>query len=189
MLLPRYWRDPRFGVNRRHAPVVGISWYEASAYCKWLTQNWQNQPEAQATSSFIPHNSSFVCRLPLETEWSLAAGGEANDRFAFGELKNPKEEISVYANTNESGINRTTPVWMYPQGKSPNDVRDMSGNVWEWQAKYRDKDHDVLGLRGGSWHYFVDNARVSVRGGNPPYFRYDGLGFRVFVSLPREASR
>jgi formylglycine-generating enzyme required for sulfatase activity len=186
MLLPRYWRDLRFGINRRHAPVVGISWYEASAYCKWLTQNWQTLPEAQANSSFtqsVP-NSSLSFRLPLEKEWSLAAGGEANECFAFGELKDPKKEITVYANTNESGIGRTTPVWMYPQGASPTGVMDMSGNVWEWQANFYDKDHDYPGLRGGSWNLDEDNARVSIRYDFHPYDGDSYVGFRVAASLP-----
>ncbi len=177
ILLPRYWRDPRFGVNRRHAPVVGISWYEANAYCKWLTHNWKNMPEFESFTF-----ADF--RLPTEKEWTLAAGGEANERFAFGELKDPKKEITAYANTSESDISRTTSVWMYPQGASPTGAMDMSGNVWEWQANYRDSDHDVLGLRGGSWSYDEDNARVSIRHDDPPSLRYFFIGFRVVVSLP-----
>jgi hypothetical protein len=121
VLLPRHWRDPRFGVNRRHAPVVGISWYEASAYCKWLSQNWENLEEGKQGMQ----KPAWI-RLPLETEWVNAAGSEEKERFAFGELKDPKKEILAYANTSESGINRTTPVWMYPQGASP-----MGGKFFE----------------------------------------------------------
>ncbi len=183
MLLPRYWRDPRFGVNRRHAPVVGISWYEASAYCNWLLQNWDNLEEGKQGLS-----KPKLIRLPLETEWSLAAGGEANDRFAFGELKDPKKEIMVYANTSESGINRTTPVWMYPQGKSPTGTMDMSGNVFEWQANYYRKEHDYLALRGGSWDGDADLARVSVRNSSHPDYWSYYFGFRLVVSLPNGRS-
>lgn len=60
--------------------------------------------------------------------------GDANDRFAFSELKDLKD-LPRYANADESGINRTTPVWMFPKGISPAGVMDMSGNVWESQAK------------------------------------------------------
>jgi formylglycine-generating enzyme required for sulfatase activity len=184
VLLPRYWRDPRFGVNRRHAPVVGISWYEASAYCKWLTQQ-KDLPELAFLSSFIVHPSSLSFRLPTETEWSLAAGGEANERFAFGELKDPKKEITAYANTDESGINRTTPVWMYPQGASPTGAMDMSGNVWEWQANYKNVKQGYLGLRGGSWDLYGGLARVSFRNYYPPNLGSFDVGFRVVAaSLP-----
>lgn len=179
VLLPRYWRDPRFGVNRRHAPVVGVSWYEASAYCNWLLQNWEDLEEGKQGMQ----KPNWI-RLPLETEWAQAAGGEENERFAFGILKNPKEEITRHANTSESGIGRTTPVWMYPQGASPTGAMDMSGNVFEWQANFFDKDHDYLSLRGGSWGDDGGVALVLIRYDVPPDGWYNDFGFRVAVSLP-----
>lgn len=183
VLLPRYWRDPRFGVNRRHAPVVGISWYEASAYCNWLSEQ-KDLPEWKFLETFTrsvqPANRVF--RLPLETEWSLAAGGEDNNRFAFDEMKDEKE-ITLYANTSESNINRTTPVWMYPQGKSPSGAMDMSGNVFEWQANFYNEDREWLALRGSSWDYGQIFARVSARSLHPRA-RLSRNGFRLVVSLP-----
>jgi formylglycine-generating enzyme required for sulfatase activity len=175
-LLPRYWRDPRFGVSRRNAPVVGISWYEASAYCKWLLENWNEDETGLPKPKLI--------RLPTEKEWVFAAGGEdPEERYAWDKkgTVTKREEISRYANTSESGINRTTPVWMYPQGKSPHHVLDMTGNVWEWQANYSDEGHRYPGLRGGSWYGFENFARVSIRYNNLPYFRYFDIGFRVVV--------
>ena len=180
VLLPRYWRDPRFGLNRRHAPVVGISWYEANAYCNWLLMNWDDLEEGKQG---LP-KPEWV-RLPLDTEWTLAAGGGENERFAFGVLKNPKEEIIEYSNTSESNIGHSTPVWMYSQrGASPTRVLDLSGNVWEWQANYYDKDNKYPSLRGGSWLNSELNARVSVRFDGHPLGWDDLIGFRVVVSLP-----
>ncbi len=177
VLLPRNWRDPRFGIARRNAPVVGISWYEASAYCKWLLENWESLEEGKQG---LPKPK--LIRLPNENEWETAAGGkDPEGRYAWdkkGEATK-KENIARYANTSESGINRTTPVWMYPQGESPHHVMDMSGNVWEWQANFRDTDRDVMGLRGGSWDINVVNARVAVRFVVPPYVRSSSFGFRV----------
>ena len=45
VLLPRDWQDARFGGMRPSAPVVGVSWYEANAYCKWLLEFWDNLEE------------------------------------------------------------------------------------------------------------------------------------------------
>ncbi len=177
VLYPRYWRDARFGSTPRTAPVVGVSWYEANAFCRWLSRHWEDPELGYAAAN--PGWKPKKIRLPTETEWVLAAGGEAGDRFAFGKLKNPEKEIPRYANTSEGGIGRTTPVWMYPQGESPFQARDMSGNVWEWQANFRDKDHDVLALRGGSWFYNQDDARVSIRNSLRPNGRFDIFGFRV----------
>jgi formylglycine-generating enzyme required for sulfatase activity len=97
------------------------------------------------------------------------------------------EDIKKSANTSESGIGRTTPVWMYPQGHSPVGIMDMSGNVWEWQANYSDKDQDVLGLRGGSWDGNLDAARVAFRDGSHPDHLWHYYGFRLVavVSPPK----
>ncbi len=182
VLYPRYWRDPRFGISRRNTPVVGVSWYEASAYCKWLTENWQNLPEADALSSFILPTSSLVFRLPIETEWATAAGGEVpKERYPWDkkDVTSRTEEIVQRANVRESGINRTTPVWMYPQGESPHHIMDMSGNVWEWQANYRNLKNGWLGLRGGSWDFDGEVARVSFRSYFLPNSWSILIGFRA----------
>jgi formylglycine-generating enzyme required for sulfatase activity len=107
-----------------------------------------------------------------------------DERYAFSTLKNPKEEITRYCNTDESGIGRTTPVWTYPQGISPNGVMDMSGNVWEWQGNLYRSGQDWWALRGGSWLDDCRYARVSGR--DYDYWvgpRLDIIGFRL-VSLP-----
>jgi formylglycine-generating enzyme required for sulfatase activity len=161
-------------------PVVGVTWYEAIAYCRWLTEQ-KESPELQSLSSFIIHNSSFVFRLPTEPEWILAAGAGT---FAWGEIKKG-EEITRYANTGESGIGRTTPAGMYPLGRTKDTgIWDMSGNVWEWQTNFFDKDHDVLGLRGGSWDNNGGYARLAARYGSRPYFRWNNYGFRVVLASP-----
>lgn len=179
-VFPRYWNDPRFSSNRNNAPVVGISWYEANAYCKWLLAH-RDLPEWQSLFSFFDQSSTITIRLPTEAEWVLAAGGESNDRFAWGTLKDEKEFVS-FANARESRIKRTTPVWMYPQGKSePYGLMDMSANIFEWQANYRDQEHIYLALRGGSWVYQLDDAHVSCRSRNVSDHRNDDLGFRLVV--------
>jgi len=179
-LLPRYWRDARFGASRRHAPVVGISWYEASAYCKWLLENWDTLEEGKQG---IPKPT--LIRLPREAEWAEAAGGDKDKkRYPWDEKKATEEleEILARANVRQSQINRTTPVWMYPLGKSANGVMDMAGNVWEWQANYSGNEYagqKALGLRGGSWGNDEDYARVAFRNNYHPNDRDNNIGFRV----------
>jgi len=59
--VPRYWDYPRFGIAHRLLRVVGVTWYEAAAYCAWLNHH-------------PPEVPGFVFRLPTEEEWLTAAG-------------------------------------------------------------------------------------------------------------------
>lgn len=180
VLIPRYWEDTNFGKSHFGVPVVGVSWWEANAYCKWLLKHWVDLEESKQG---IPKPK--IIRLPLEGEWVMAAGGDSDTRHAWGTLTN-KVEVARFANTAESSLGRTTQVWMYPEGKSPQGLIDMCGNVWEWQANYFDKDHDTLGLRGGSWVYNEDKVRVSIRNDYHPYSRSNLIGFRVGASFISE---
>jgi len=184
VLLPENWENSRFGFARKIAPVVGVSWYEASAYCRWLSTQ-KALPEIEfLRSEFNLQNSALTFRLPSEKEWVAAAGGEQDKRFAFGELQNLGSQITRLANTRDSGIGRTTPVWMYPEGASqPHKIMDMSGNVFEWQAnKFSEKEPNHA-WRGGSWDNLRDGARVSYRRNNSLNNRAINIGFRL-VALP-----
>ena len=184
MLLPRYWDDKTLGRSNPVHPVVGISWYEASAYAEWLSQNWEKLLEAKANPGLKPSS----VRLPLETEWVTAAGGqEPKGRYPWdetGKATTSLKEILRRANVPEAEIGHTTPVNAYPLGSSPLGVRDMAGNVWEWQANDSGHEYEgekALSLRGGSWFDGADFARVAIRGDIPPCDRDRNVGFRVFA--------
>lgn len=199
VLLPRHWDDKNFGKLNPNHPVVGVSWYEACAYCEWLFENWNALSESKTNHSLKPQ----VIRLPLETEWVTAAGSdEPEGRYVgdhdpepeggypwdgAGQATTSLKEILRRANIGESGISRTTPVNKYPLGKSPLGVMDMAGNVWEMQANYSNRKRDRLALRGGSWADYRGNARVTIRNQFDPEYRGSSIGFRVVV-IPREAS-
>jgi formylglycine-generating enzyme required for sulfatase activity len=180
---PRYWDEVRFGIARLGVPVVGITWYEANAYCKWLLVHWDELLEGEQNPEFKPG----LIRLPTEAEWIAAAGGaEPADRCpwdAKGAVTQEEAEIQRRANVDESKIGRTTPVSMYPLGVSPIGVWDMGGNVFEWQANFADKYHDVLTIRGGSWSDLSNYVRLSRRSSHHPYNGWCYGGFRV-VALP-----
>jgi len=181
---PGYWNEENFGILNPDNPVVGVSWYEANAYCNWLMKHWKELDENRANSG-VPIKQT---RLPLDFEWTVAAGGEEPDnRYpwdAIGNVTTDEKEISRRANV-ANKVGHTTPVTAYFRGSSPHNVMDMAGNVWEWQANFRYTREGLLDLRGGSWNNGGDDAHVFVHTYYPPYDRFNNFGFRVVV-LPRE---
>jgi formylglycine-generating enzyme required for sulfatase activity len=178
---PEYWNDPVFGIVQPDNPVVGVTWFEANAYCKWLAANWKGLSESTVTSGFMPKQ----IRLPLDVEWTIASGGDnPKGRYPWDKpTKATTDAKAILKRANMANvIGSTTPVNKYQEGKSPYGIMDMAGNVWEWQANYRDNDHDILGLRGGSWNINEDTARVSYcKSGYLPNSGTIDIGFRVVI--------
>ncbi len=150
-------------------PVSHVSWYDATAFCRWLTAKL-----------------GLPVRLPDEQEWQWAAGNEKNWAYPWG-----PEWVSGRANTDESEIRRTTAVGMFPQGNTDSQISDLAGNVWEWcRSKYDNPKNVEPGgdgarvLRGGSWDNNQDYARSEYRRYDPPHNRSNLSGFRVVVSSP-----
>ncbi len=181
VLLPRFWEHEDFGRSNPHNPVVGISWYEASAYCRWLLSNWEVLPEGRDNPQLKPK----LIRLPLETEWTAASGGDVPEKrypWDEGHVTTSVKAIMQRANVEESGIAHTTPVHAYPLGESRYGVMDMAGNVWEWQANFFIKDYEWLAFRGGSWYLNQFVERTSGRQffhTSRPNKAWNDYGFRV----------
>jgi len=181
---PRYWDDDQW--NDPAQPVVGVSWYEAVAYCNWLSAKTKR-----------------AYRLPTEAEWEKAARGTDGRRYPWGNTWD-----AARCNNKESGLGKTTPVGQYPEGDSPYGVSEMVGQVWEWcgskwggtDTKPRfgypykpDKEREDLEgddtriLRGGSWYNGnpAGVCRCGARHGNYPGGGNYGRGFRCVRTSPQ----
>jgi hypothetical protein len=155
---PRYWGSSRF--NGPNQPVVGVSFWEADAFCRWTGG-----------------------RLLTELEWEAAARGPQGHSYPWGGTW----EDGI-CNTRESDLLNTSPVGLFPRSRQQSlGTEDMVGNVWEWcLSKYKSPDDVTIDdsgesrvLRGGSWFNYQGLSRADVRSVNRPNFRKNCVGFRV----------
>ena len=180
---PRWWNDAHY--NNPAQPVVGICWYEARAYCAWLSAQ-----------------TGVAVSLPTEVEREAAARGTVGRRYAYGEDFDP-----LGGNTFETHLKQPSPVGVFLDGDTPEGISDLAGSTADWTNSLfgRDDDKaeftypydptdgredssagaDVLRvLRGGSWDYFVDSARAAFRYYDCPGVRSHRYGLRLRRVVP-----
>jgi len=171
---PGKWEDQIKNPNR---PVIQISWYEAYAYCKWLSEVQDRK-----------------MRLPSESEWQAAAKPDKG-KYPWGS-EEPDEEL---ANFNRN-VGSPTPVGVYTRGVGTGGHLDLAGNVLEWcddkvdwtswmddyLTRIKSKRYEgetARALRGGGFWYSAVFLRFSARFWNPAGHRFGFFGFRV-LSAP-----
>lgn len=168
-LRSKYDGDKRF--NGDDQPVVGVSWFAATAYCHWLSELQKANSKKKKENS---DEAQSIFRLPTEEEWEWAAGG-GKRIYPWGD----KEPDDTLANFGQK-VGHTTPVGAYPAGATPEGLMDMAGNVWEWMENLYQEDKDWRALRGGSWAYVSEGLRCAARGVRGPVSGgSDDVGFRV----------
>jgi len=179
--------DPdNFSQGDNH-PVVCVSWYDAKAFAKWLSEK-----------------TGLNFRLPTEAEWEYACrGGGKKVKYAG---TSDTDELYRYANfcdsncteswkttSQDDGYRYTAPVGSY----KPNSLGlyDMSGNVWEWcedvyssdAYKHHSRRNPIYTsggsyrIRGGSWNGGPRGVRCANRGDFSPGGRYNDVGFRLLL--------
>ena len=145
---PKIWDSQ---LLRPNCPVVGVSWFDAKAYCDWAR-----------------------VRLPTEAEWERAARGPKGREYPWGN-EEPDPDL---ANYRETKLERVSPAGLFPRGSTPDGIADLAGNVWEWVDDWYDDSKEERVLRGGSWNYNSANLSASRRNLSPPGYWVDVIGFR-----------
>lgn len=168
--LPSSWNYGRFHPAVANHPVYTVSPSAADRYAAWLA--------ARSGRRF---------RLPTEVEWEYAAGGPSGSRYPWG-----GRWQSDRANTLECGVLGSTPIGVFPAGRSWCGALDMAGNVEEFVTDHYhpypggELVHDDLFkrmghyriARGGAFNRFRDLARNQRRHGPYPRSLY-AMGFRL----------
>ena len=151
-------------------PVVGVSWLDCQAYCRWRAS--EGDP----------------VRLPTEAEWERAArGGAEGQRYPSGD--------GIPGWIPDGGRGPLAGPWPVTLG-DPNafGIFGIAANVHEWCADWYAAEYYLTSpdrnppgpshgvrraSRGGSWRHAVTISRCSARSRIDPSFRYTDYGFRV----------
>ncbi|MCX6910160.1 MAG: SUMF1/EgtB/PvdO family nonheme iron enzyme [Verrucomicrobia bacterium] len=172
--------DPVFQTPNH--PRVGVSWFEAVAFCRWLTDELKRKGELK--------NGEKIT-LPSEAQWERAARHTDGRTFPWGN----EEECQQRCNMGDTGIGHTSAVGLFPSGNAECSAADMAGNVWEWcrtkwmnsYQGYEQKVNDELEgqdsrvLRGGSFGLVRGLLRCARRYYCDPDYRLVCVGFRVVL--------
>jgi formylglycine-generating enzyme required for sulfatase activity len=172
--------------------VVNVSFNDAVAFCKWLSE--------QEKRSY---------RLPSEAEWEGACRAGTDSLYQHGD---DPEGLASVGNAADATVKamfskadtisaRDGYLFTAPVGRFKSNafgLYDMHGNVWEWCADrydgnyYRtspsiDPEGPATGLdrvvRGGSWYGPPRYSRSADRSGFKQSYRSSSLGFRVALSI------
>jgi gamma-glutamyl hercynylcysteine S-oxide synthase len=171
---PRYWENGTYVKKKADHPVVGVSWYEATAFARWAGK-----------------------RLPSDAEWVKAAswpvfaegGRPVQRRFPWGDAMDRR-----LANIWGSGHDGTVAVRDVPGGASVNGVEQLVGNVWEWTSssfgaweptnRKIETAMPLKSIRGGAFDtYFEAQAHAQFQSGETPLSRKHNIGFRCALGF------
>ncbi len=169
---PRFWVEGRFHAGDERKPVVGVSWYEASAYARWVGK-----------------------RLPTDAEWTKAGawpvesapGRIAQRRYPWGESFDIRR-ANLWGSHGKSPVD----VDEYSDGESVGGIHQLVGNVWEWSASPLSASAEPTlhvpetfkSVRGGAFDtYFENHATCHYQSGEHPLARRHNIGFRLALPM------
>lgn len=172
---------------RSHKPMVNVSWHDAQAYTRWLSE--------QLGANY---------GLPTEAQWEYACRAGTTTAYSTG------DSISVdQANFSKQLYGKGAFFAGHPIGyvevgsypANPWGLQDMHGNIFEWvqdtwhdnyahapltgDTAWEDGDPDYRVMRGGCWHSSAKVLRSALREWDDSFMcYYDSFGFRVMRTLP-----
>lgn len=150
---PLYWDEVNL-VRDGDRPVIGVSWYDAEAYCRWAGK-----------------------RLPTQEESEKAAMGAEGRYYPWGGAAPDSTRASYNWDGTRTwqGYPTLSTVGSYEGGKSPDGLYDLAGTVWEWTSS---GTHNSKVTKGGSWDGPAYHLESTYRMVIDASYQHFYLGFR-----------
>lgn len=139
-------------------PVIGVSWYEADAFCRFYNR-----------------------QLPTEIQWEAAARGPQGNTYPWGDTW-LSTGIGAWGNRSHSK-RVTAAIGQFPESKGPFGHEDLVGNIWQWTSSPWDSSpsSERLAAKGGSWGSSASQCNTSARNGFHPTDQWTHVGFRTIA--------
>jgi formylglycine-generating enzyme required for sulfatase activity len=178
-------------------PVIGVTWFAAAQYCRWLSEREGIPKEQECYPPEIKDGMQLPAdylartgyRLPTEAEWEYACRAGAVTSRPHGGGDDLLDHYARHAGNSRGRAGRVGSLM-------PNDLGlfDMLGNAWEWchdalapyprPAEDREQQGAVTAagervLRGGGFFSAAPDLRSAYRFGSPPQGSFSLAGFRV----------
>lgn len=171
---PRFWKDGRFTPGEGDHPVVGVCWYEANAFARWVGKRLPSDPEWVKAGSW-----------PVQ----VPGGKPLQRKHPWGDTMDRNQ-----ANLWGSGPGTTVPVHKLNNGGTVGGVYQLIGNVWEWTTsnfgawdpamRRVEAPTQMKSLRGGAFDtYFDSQANCQYQSGDSPMARKHNIGFRCALGV------
>lgn len=182
--------NPPPGDKNSNLPQSNVSWYDAVAYCNWLSNKLE-----------------IKIRLPTEAEWEKAARGTDERLFPWGDQFDKNQ-----CNTLDAGINQLCSVGCFPIVNGPwgeDTPLDMIGNLWEWCSTICEEQNGIKYsypylptdgredltkgdtylrvVRGGCYSNKLMYVRATYRGRDKPSLRLPYEGFRIVMDTQKKS--
>jgi len=164
---PKFWGLPQYAGPGQ--PVIGVTWSEAAAYAAWAGK-----------------------QLPTEAQWEFAARGRENRKYPWGNTDPDANRANFGDHLNIPSL-----VSMHDEGRTPQGVCDLAGNVYEWTSdlylpydpvkREAASQHGppLRAIRGGSWHSPATELRCAFRKGVFAESQLTTVGFRCVLPVKR----